>query len=107
MIERYNIKDHCYADDAQVYMTLKPCDELGDISYSITACDADVTMLKLNKDKTEFIVFSSNQHVEKTGNLRIKVRFSYINSLRNLGLILDTILGMEKQVNYICKSCYY
>jgi len=28
-------------------------------------------------------------------------------SMRNLGLILDNTLGMEKQVNYICKSCYY
>jgi len=53
-------------------------------------------MLKLNKDKTKFIVFSSKQHVKKTENLRIKVGSSYINSsmsVRNLGLI--------------CKSCYY
>jgi len=28
-------------------------------------------------------------------------------SVRNLGLTLDNTLGMEKQVNYICKSCYY
>ena len=28
-------------------------------------------------------------------------------SVRNLGLILDNTLGMEKQVNSICKSCYY
>ena len=27
--------------------------------------------------------------------------------IRNLGLILDNTLGMEKQVNSICKSCYY
>ena len=25
---------------------------------------------------------------------------------RNLGLILGNTLGMKKQVNYICKSCY-
>jgi len=28
-------------------------------------------------------------------------------SVRNLGLLLDNTLGMEKQVNYIYKSCYY
>jgi len=28
-------------------------------------------------------------------------------SVRNLGLVLDNILGMVKQVNYIFKSCYY
>ena len=43
-------------------------------------------MLKLNKDKTESIVSIS---------------------VKNLGLILDNTLGMEKQVNSICKSCYY
>ena len=43
-------------------------------------------MLKLNKDKTESIVSIS---------------------VKNLGLILDNTLGMEKQVNSICKSFYY
>jgi len=28
-------------------------------------------------------------------------------SARNLGLILHNTLGMEKQVNSICKTCYY
>ena len=100
-IKRYNIKYHCYADDTKVYMTLTPCDKWDDISSSIEACIADISnwmnsnMLKLNKDKREFFVGSSKQHVKKTENLR------------NLGLILDSTIGMEKQVNYICKSCYY
>jgi len=67
-------------------------------------------MLKLNKDKTEFIVFSFKQLVKKTENLHIKVGSSYINysmSVKNIGLILDNTLGIEKQVNYICKSSYY
>ena len=98
IIKRYNIKYHCYADDTQVYMTLKPCDKWDDISSSIEACIADIStwmnsnMLKFNKDKTEFIVFSSKQHVKKTENLRIKVGSSYINYsmyVRNLGLLLD------------------
>jgi len=99
-----------------VYLTFKPCDKWDDISSSIEACIADINtwmnsnMLKLNKDKTEFIVFSSKQHVKKTENLPINLGSSYINSsmsVRNLGLILDNILGMEKQVNSICKFCYY
>jgi len=28
-------------------------------------------------------------------------------AVKNLGLILDTTLEMEKQVNSVCKSCYY
>jgi len=48
--------------------------------------------------------------VKKTENIRIKVRFSYENSsmsVRNLWLILSNHQGMEKEVNYTCKSCYY
>ena len=55
-------------------------------------------------------VFSHPSDVTKSENLRIKVGSSYINysmSVRNLGLILDNTLGMKKQVNYICKFCYY
>jgi len=67
-------------------------------------------MLKLKKDKTKFIVFSSKQHLKKTENLHIKVGSIYINSsmsVRNVGLILDNTLYMEKQVNSICKFSYY
>ena len=66
--------------------------------------------VNLNKDNPEFIVFLPKQHVKKIKNLRIEKGSSYTNSsmsVRNLGLILDNTLGMEKQVNYICKSCYY
>jgi len=105
VIKRLDIKHHWYADDTQVYMTLKPCDKWDDISSSMEARIEDIgicmnnKLLKLNKDKTEFIVFSSKQRVKKTENLHIKVRSSYINcsaSLRNLWHILDNTPGMEK-----------
>ena len=28
-------------------------------------------------------------------------------SVRNPGFILDNTIGLEKQMNFICKSCYY
>jgi len=70
-------------------------------------------MLKLNKDKTECIVFSSKEHVKKTDNLHIKVGSSSINSsmaVRNLGFILDNTLGIrngeagELYINYIIRK---
>ena len=56
IIKRHNNKYNCYANDTQVYMTLKPCDKWDDISSSIEACIAEVrtwmnsNILKLNKD---------------------------------------------------------
>jgi len=109
IIKRHNIKYHCHADDNQVYMT-KPWDKRDDISSSIESCIADIitwmnsNMLKFNKDKAAFIVFSSKQYVKKPENLCIKVGSSYINcsmSVRNLGFILNNALGMEKKANSI------
>ncbi len=67
-------------------------------------------LVKLNQNETKLTVYSSKQSVNKTGKLRLKVGSSYIGSARslsNLGITLDNSLGMEKQVNAICKSCYY
>ena len=86
-------------------MTLKPYDKWYDISSSTEACITDISTW-MNSIMLKLII----QHVKKTQNLRIKVGSSYINysmSIRNQGLILDNTLGMEKQVNYKCKSCYY
>ena len=79
-------------------------------TYIHTCIWINSNMLKLNKDKTKFIVFSSKQNVKETENRRIKIGSSYINgsmSVRNVRIILDNTLGMEKQVNFICKPWYY
>ena len=62
-------------------------------------------MLKLSYSKTEFIVFSSKHYVKKTENLHIKMGYrckKVSASVRNLVLILDSILVIEKQVNATC-----
>jgi len=62
IIKWHNIKYRCNANDIQVYMTLKQCYKCDNISSSIETYIGDKgvcinsNMLKLNKDKTEFIV---------------------------------------------------
>jgi len=71
---------------------------IADISIWINS-----NILKLNKDKTQFIVLSSKQDSKKIENLHIKAVSSYINSsisVRNLGLILDHTMEMDNQVNF-------
>ena len=74
----------------------------------IEDCSADIrtwtenNLLKLNLNKTELIVFSSKQSVNKAGNFRLNVGPSYIESaksVRTLGIILDKTLEMAKEVN--------
>ena len=59
IVMRHNLQYHCYADDSQVYMSIKPTDNLKHISSTVEACVADIStwmsnnMLKVNQDKTE------------------------------------------------------
>jgi len=77
IIKWHQIKYCYYVPDTQV--------DKWDISSLIKACIEDISiwmnsnMLKLNKDKSEFFIFSSKQDVKKTENLHIKVESSYLD----------------------------
>jgi len=67
-------------------------------------------MLKLNKEKTELIIFNPKHQVGINEELRLQVgnnTVSVASSMKNLGVYFDTFLTMEKQVNAISKACYY
>jgi len=64
--------------------------------------------IKQEKDRIHYFLIQATRLENE--NLRIKVGSSYLNSsisIINQGLILENTLGMEKQVNSICKTCYY
>jgi hypothetical protein len=61
--KRHNMSYHCYADDTQAYLVIKPIDNWINIATRMEACLSDISawmksnMLKLNQDKTELIFF--------------------------------------------------
>jgi hypothetical protein len=66
-------------------------------------------MLKLNTDKTEVIVFASGRNANLIKNISVAVGDSQINPstcVRNLGVMFDSKMGMEPQVNSVSRSCY-
>jgi len=72
IVERHLPQVHAYADDTQLYMSFKP--DLQDTNNTITsmqACIADIKKwmlsdrLKINDDKTEFIVIGTRQQLQK------------------------------------------
>ena len=66
--------------------------------------------LKLNDDKTEFMLISSPHNKKKFDSLSIHIGSEIVattNSARNLGVVMDSLLNMEDHVTAVCQSCYF
>ncbi|XP_048759062.2 uncharacterized protein LOC125668729 isoform X2 [Ostrea edulis] len=112
---RHHIMYHCYADDTQAYLVFKPTDTWNAITSRLHECLADikswmnVNLLKLNEEKTEFIVFTL-----KHSNVSPSFQLSFGNTIvsnsdcvRNLGAFFDSVLSFKNHISYISRSCYY
>ena len=67
-------------------------------------------MLKLNDDKTEFIVFKSKHNVNTFAEQNVQVggtRVGISSKIKNLGVTFDQTLSMQAHVNTIAKNCFY
>ena len=114
IIRRHNVNFHFYADDCQIYFSLDSVSSL--TTMRIEACLQDIgtwmslNKLKLNDDKTELLVIGS-------GNLSASQLPSFTatdgsviqpsHSAKNIGVIFDNKLNMERQVSAICKSAFF
>ena len=112
--DKHNIEYHLYADDSQLYIVFDVAEapaaakQLEDCITEIRAW-MKANMLKLNDDKTEFLVISS-RHTSKTpvisslciGHTDVEA----VSSARNIGLILDDKLSMEEHIKSVCKASY-
>ena len=67
--------------------------------------------LKLNSDKTEFIIIGTKQQRHKLSNhFPVKLLDNDIcssDSVRNLGVVFDSDFSFHKHVSNICKSRFY
>ena len=73
IITTHDVSHHMYADDTQVYLELSQSDTHKSIS-SLSDCLTDISLwmksskLKLNSDKTEFIIIGTKQQRQKLSN---------------------------------------
>ena len=113
----HDIKYHQYTDDTQIYLSFKPAIP-GDNMHCIRTlqnCIKDIriwmctNMLKLNDDKTEFLVIGTKQQLSKVGDLSIQIGQDKINSsayVRNLGFYFDQNMKNTAHVNWLSSSLY-
>ena len=106
---------HFYADDTQLYVhlthkhatlafeRLKNC--LDDVRKWLS-----VNKLKLNPDKTEFILFGSKNVRTKLGKFFpvniLGTLLSPAEAIRNLGVWFDSDFSFSCHVRNICKACF-
>ena len=65
-------------------------------------------MLKLNDDKTELIVFTSNYKHDLYKDLSITIGDTVVNcssQVNDLGVIFDRVLSQRQHVSYTSKTC--
>ena len=107
------IKHHFYADDTQLYITLSPTN----FSQSMTAltdCLNDIqnfmaaNKLKLNPDKTEFILIGSKYSRKQLHLLFphdiLGNKVSPASNVKNLGVVFDPNLTLTDHISQVIKS---
>ena len=106
-----------YADDQQIYLSFKPS-KTGDKENWIKRleiCIAEirkwmiVNKLKLNGDKTEFIVFGSRQQLSKISQVSInigRIQVQPVDHVRNLGYHMDQLLKNGPHINKLVSILY-
>ncbi len=109
---------HFYADDSQIALAFSP-DVLSnqvDAFHKIESCADSVrtwmlqNKLKLNDDKTVFMLIGNKPQVQKVVFDSVVIGESYIESslnCTNLGAGFDSDMSMRHHVSLICKSGFY
>ena len=109
---KHSIGYHLYADDQQIYLSFKPqikgsCEQC---IKRLEDCIAEIcqwmtlNLLKLNDDKTEFILFGTRQQLSKLDTIPVSIAIGDtmvhpVEMVRNLGYIMDKLLKNTAHIN--------
>uniref|UniRef100_A0A8C9XWP1 Reverse transcriptase domain-containing protein n=1 Tax=Sander lucioperca TaxID=283035 RepID=A0A8C9XWP1_SANLU len=102
IIRKHSINFHCYADDTQLYLSIKP-DETSQLA-KLQACIKDIkswmayNFLMLNSNKTEVIVLGPKHLRTSLAEDIITLDGIALSNLRNLGVIFDQNMFLEQQI---------
>ena len=117
IIKKYNIRYHYYADDLQLYVSFNPDSKSANASIStLQECVSEIrewmkcNFLKLNDDKTEFMLIGSRQQLDKISVKSVQIGDSLVQpvqKVRNLGVMMDSSLTLHSHVSSIVKSSSY
>ena len=115
-----NVHYHLYANDQQIYLSFKPGptgvqSAQDDCIHHMESCVEEIknwmarNMLKLNEEKTEFIIFGTHQQLKKIQNITIRIgntNITPVDHVRNLGFMMDMFCKNNHHINHLSSSLY-
>ena len=114
IIRKHSIHFHCYADDTQLYLSMKP-DEVDQLS-KFKACLKDIkswmtsNYLLLNSDKTEIIVLGPKHLRDQLidGNFTLDgITITSRATVKNLGVTFDQDMSFQSHIKQITKIAFF
>ncbi len=112
IIQAHGFSYHCYTDDTQLYLSLRPDDST--VAARILDCLADISAwmkehhLQLNLAKTELLVFPATLTLQH--DFTIQLGSSTITpsaSVRNVGVIFDDQLTFKEHIVKTARPCRF
>uniref|UniRef100_A0A672YDQ4 Reverse transcriptase domain-containing protein n=1 Tax=Sphaeramia orbicularis TaxID=375764 RepID=A0A672YDQ4_9TELE len=106
----HNISFHCYADDTQIHLPLRPDDPRS--LAAVSDCLNDVSrwmaqnFLQLNSSKSEVILFGPPNSTIAIKNSLGPLSSNITPTARNLGVIFDSDLSFQLHINKVIQSCF-
>ena len=105
---------HAHADDSQLYLSFKPDSSMGEteargaMKRCIRAVRAwlIVDKLKLNEEKSEFMLIGTRQQLSKVRTDSLMVGES-VSEAKNLGVWFDSNFQFRSHINKTCQSAFF
>ena len=118
IVKKYNIQYHLYADDTQLYITFNQSSPTSmaiakeQMEQCITEIKLwmDTYLLKLNEDKTEFMLIQSRHAKNPLTVNSLRVGQSFVEPTqcaKNIGVTFDCQLSMDKHIRNVSRSAFY
>ena len=105
-----------YSDDHQLLQTFLPTLQHKALGQDISYCLEHISkwmndsFLCINKSKTKIMVMATpamRKNIDIEGTFVNNECIRFVDSAKNLGVLLDNELAFNKQINRIVKNCYY